>query len=218
MISFNHYKVLCLFVNYGESQTHFLDKILSELDSIDGFDFLKFIFTTHKYNFKQKNVNQFILDSQIGVDLTLQPYLFLHQNPEIVDNVDYILYNENDNFISNENFKEFIYWNNFLEKYDKCCGFIRYEINDNGEKFILDPDKRAINILEIDNIKFFNVENIHSGCWLLSKNQFKNHIQNNIQNIGFTLEDRASNVYKSTIYPGSHWGIEKLFPVDIKLV
>lgn len=214
MISSNPYKVLSLFVNYGETQTHFLNKILNELDNISEFEFYKFIFCTDEYNFKQKNIHQFIFNKQIGVDLSFQPYIFLEQNSSLIDSIDYILYNENDNFISNDNFKEFIYWNSFLEKHNKCCGFIRYEINNNGEKYILDPDKNDVNIIEINNIKFFSVHNIHSGCWILSKNQFKNNIQNNIRNIGYTLEDRASNVYKSNHYPGSNWGIEKLFPVS----
>lgn len=213
MTSLTRYNILSFFINYGENQTHYLEKILTELDSIENCNFLKIIFCTHLYNFKSKNIHQILLPLNIGVDLTLQPYIWLEKNKKIIDHFDYILYNENDNFISRENLFEFIHWNNFLEKHNKCCGFIRYEINNDGNKYIVDPDG-ILDQLEIDGIKFFTIKNIHSGCWLLSKKQYKQKIETNLDKIGITLEDRASNVYKSNFWPGTHWGIEKLFPCN----
>lgn len=205
-------RILSFFVNYGESQSHYLNEILNEFDKIENVYFENIVFCTHLYDFKQKNVNQILLPQNIGKELTLQPYIFLTQNKDYVNSFDYISYNENDNFISKDNLNSFIYWNSYLEKYNKCCGFIRYEINKDGFKYIVDPI--GINdIVNIDGVEFFTIENNHSGCWIFSRNQYKEYIEPNIGSIGYTLEDRATNVYKSG-WPGSSWGIEKLFPLS----
>lgn len=213
MILSTQYNILSFFINYGNNQTHYLDKIIKELDSIENCNFFKIIFCTHLSEFKSKNIQQILLPSDIGKELTFQPYIWLEKNKEFIDQFDYILYNENDNFISKENLFEFFYWNSFLEKYNKCCGFIRYEINNDGNRYIVDPNG-IIGLIEIGGIKFFSIKNIHSGCWLLSKEQYKQKIEKNINKIGITLEDRASNIYKSNFWPGTDWGIEKFFPCD----
>lgn len=205
-------KILCLIVSFGTYQDNFLIKQMDELQSSTQYNFEFVVFCTNTNALDGKNVTYSVYKKDIGFDLTLQPYIYLQQRINDLKNYDYFLYTENDILITESNINSCIKFNKKLENHGACCGFIRYEIKD-GETYILDFIHPINKIVSVDGCEYIcTQQNVHSGCWLLSYNQLQSISKNFIHNIGHTLEDRASNVYKSNKWPGSNWGIEKLIP------
>lgn len=205
--------ILALIVSYGTHQDIFLQKNIETLSTFSAHKVDIKVFCTDVLQCKHP-VEYIQFERSIGHNLTAMPYAYLQQNiKQIMQDYDYVLYSENDINITESNVESFIHWNDILDKHNCCCGFIRYEDKDNV-KYAVDFTRSITAYETIDEIKYIQTfDNVHSGCWLFSCNQI-HRLLDHFSSIGASLEDRASNIYKSSVWPGSHWGIKKLIPLQ----
>ena len=201
-----------MIVSFGSHQDDYLYKSIQTLKEIEGcvFDFV--LFCTHnEHNWDTQNIETCKYSDSIGFDLAIQPYNYMKQNSDKLRAYDYIMYTENDILYTAENIQMFIKHNSILQRYNACCGFIRYEVMDD-KKYILDFTSKVVENKLVEDVEYIiTQQNVHSGCWILSYEQLV-PLLDEVQRIGGSLEDRASNVYYSNRWPGSLWGIEKLIP------
>ena len=169
---FSYLKGLVVITNYGTKNTVYLDKLISEYNSM---------------SFKMKVVVLSEAEKYIGDDIEVVVGLpsknpwslpFGHKKilAENVDNYDFFIYSEDDTLITERNINAFLNVTKILPD-DKIAGFIRYEKYNKKEKYYTtihshyhwDPDS----VETIDQYTFAHLTNQHSACYILTRKQLK---------------------------------------------
>jgi hypothetical protein len=168
-------------------------------------------------NPKDNLVTFYQFNPDIKCDLVHQYY-----NHVIEDNGKYELYIycEDDILIPEKVIDTFLEENKKLPD-DAVIGLLRYELY-NGSKHLdefhphsnshsIEPQMRQIN-----GRWYFTTENVHQACWTLEQRNLNKVLVDGkfIFDWGDTLEDAASNPYKSNKWPGKPNSLDKLWPVD----
>lgn len=173
--------------------------------------------------FSPENIEGFnteITDKNLGHNLVFTPRNYILSK---LDDYDYFVYNEDDILINSEILLKAIKVNELISSIDikYAIGLLRYELDDNQKEYTdLHPDHCKINpnknkiikdITELETDKYFTPCNVHSGNFILSKNQIKYLLDlekfsvTPHSNFVGTLESGASDVYFDLI---------KLIPIN----
>ena len=210
-------KIISLIPSYNYN-SNISNVVINELNKISK----TILFTTGHINTVANEV--IVCDPLLGKDLVYQTRKWIIQN--IDDNWDYILYNEDDIFISDQS----IY--NVLKLYDTLPkeyvpGFLRYEMDNTIKRYIdMHPahasHRNGFGTIKqvVNNLKIWEPWNNHSGNWLLSKSDILNLIYNDRFETYYNefnqqygncdqLESSATSLYTNYI---------KVYPIDFKLV
>lgn len=183
-------KVLLAISSYSNKQQQYLYRILEEYNNMN-YNIDCYIYTTtdannNISNYKNLNIIQIINPLSIGENNAWAHRKLFIENK---NNYDLFIYTENDHLITQNNIETFLKVTNELPK-DKITGFIQYELkpNDNnkytivlikGQKnrreraFIVDTD------IVINNKHYFEIQNRHQGCYILTKEQLAYVINTN---------------------------------------
>lgn len=214
-------KLLVCIAQYGLNQIDYLKTILFEYAS---------------FNYE--------VDVIIDYTEQLPPEIFpqnlrvkLHQHPqaighgltfshrahmvELKDNYDIFIYTENDILIKEKNINSWLSVQSSLPPY-AITGLLRYEQFPNSDqKYLMDahPDFPMIldKTVSIQGERYFRLVNLHSGCWILTKQMLHfaistgnfmvaPHIGSREGTIYMVLESGATDVYSQC------WFEHKVFP------
>lgn len=218
-------KILVCISNYGNTQINFLKQILSEYNHMD-FEIDVILDTTYRLDlslFENINIQMNLYRRSIKRKL-----VFKHRENVVnnKDNYDLFLYTENDLLITKQNIIQYLDITKKLPK-NYITGFLRYE-EKNNEKYLIDVVSewytfRQKNIL-LNGEKYFTMENLHQGSWILTKDQLekaiksknffiKPHTTNKEGILYEILESGATDIYtlcsfKHKVFP--YEGFEKL--------
>ena len=213
-------KALVCISNYGTKNETFIDRVISECQ---GFSFETDIHidTTQDYSRKFPSVSQRFFDMSVKEDL-----VFKHREIfcKYQNDYDLFIYTEDDILITEDNINTYLAIIGKLPSTD-ITGFIRYEYKsgDTKTKYLIDvhPNFPTIrkNPVSIDGSEYFTLENLHQGCYVLTREQLHTAISSGNylvpphtafkgkQGYG-KLECGASDVF---INCGFNW---KVFPKD----
>ena len=139
------------------------------------------------------------------------------------DNYDIFIYTENDILITEKNVESWLGIQSRLPKY-AITGFLRYEQFPNSDiKYLMDAHPEFPMILSksviVDGERYFRLVNLHSGCWILTKEMLHfaiytgnflvaPHITSRESTIYMVLESGATDVYSQC------WFEHKIFPYN----
>ena len=169
-------KIISLIPCYTYNELY-VEPVITELNKISE----TILFTTSPI--ESTSANHIIV-----CDPTLQRNLVYETRKWVVNNLnlewDFILYNENDIMISAESIQNAISLYNSLPS-SFIPGFIRYEIDQNGNKRYIDMHpahsvhRNGIGSVKqiITDLNIWEPWNIHTGNWLFSKNDIKQMIE-----------------------------------------
>ena len=213
-------KIVSLIASYSPANIY-LPQVVEELRKVGKV----VIFTTEQVDIEVDEIHQY--PKSIGRDLVYKPREWVLNNLD--QEWDYVLYNEDDILIPSSSVQAVIELYNTLPE-DYMPGFIRYEEKvETGDKVYFDMNPlHAVHRRDgygiVKNVyKEYGVWepfNLHSGNWILSKQDINNMIQHNVfetyyKEYGFQygncdqLESAASVPYMS---------YTKVFPIDIESV
>lgn len=201
--------------NYGTEQLQHLYKSIEEFKSYKKYKVDITVYTTVPVNEKHKLYHP-------GVERFL-PFTCRRDLADDIDNYDLFLYNENDHLITEDNIDAFLEHTATLSD-NQVSGFIRYEMRD-GEKILLDLNPaREFALVNQRYENNFSIHNLHQGCFLLTRQQLKkitetekffmlpSSIEYSVTGMCLDLlEQGASDPY-------TKFGLEKVFPKDLKLL
>jgi len=132
-----------------------------------------------------------------------------------IDDYDLFIYDENDMLITENNVNTFLEHSAILPN-GQVSGFIRYEINSEGKKVLLDPNPYWGELTNSITQNSFCLNNLHQGSWILLKKDLNTAIQSG----GFVyfmhdtpygiLEQGASDPY-------TQCKLRKIFPRNYSL-
>lgn len=173
----NNPKIVSLIASYHPNN-QYVKSVIDELSKSTTV----YLFTTEPHPHTVKET--FYFDKSIGVHLVYTPRAWVLDH--IDDDWDYVLYNEDDIFISTNSLKNVISLYETLPN-NLIPGFIRYEFLDESNRRYIDvhPSNSVHmggNTIIKEVIKDYSVWqpwNLHSGNFIFSKNHVKEMIENN---------------------------------------
>ena len=204
-------KILLAIPHYGSTNRKYLLNCLREYNSFRDCQIVVHIYSTEEFNVSEfSNLTVYFseFDSSIGQMLVHQhkPWFF-----ELKDQFDYFIYCEDDVFITEWNFQTYIKEQKNLPT-PFACGFLRYEHKPNkAYKFLFDQHpvhsihRRGKEVIKnnyiINQNSYFEVYNIHQGCYILTKDLLDiaiksgKYLDRQDYYAGHPLEGAASDVY-----------------------
>lgn len=214
-------KILIAIPHYGSSNRKWLYKCLSEYNKFKNYSIDVHLYTTDNFDipiFENLSIYNSSYDSSIGQMLVHEHKLWFN---ELKNDYDYYIYCEDDVFITSDVFESYVDIQSKL-KSPFACGLMRYEFKDeNGYKFLFDQHPvhsvhRGGNKIIKENYiikdeSYFEVYNIHQGCYILNRELLNRVIDSGhyLDRVGYyaghPLEGAASDVYYKC-------GIIKLIP------
>ena len=98
-----------------------------------------------------------------------------------IDDYDVFMYIEDDMLIKYEQLTNYLenlesVWSKYLPT------FIRYEVNDEGERYSLDQKYINLNIITIGNKRFCKIKHLYCACWVLTAKLLKENITDEFTN------------------------------------
>lgn len=163
-------RILISIASYGENNDKFLDLSLQEF---------------RKASYEKDIIVHSNLNKNLGNDIRCivglpnadpRSLVFAHRQLFIdnINNYDFFLYTEDDILITQQNIEAFLEINGMLLEH-QVPGFIRYEVNQNNEKLLTDIHYNyhwlSKSVKLIKNKIFAELNNKHSGCYILTKSQ-----------------------------------------------
>lgn len=131
-------KLLIAIANYGDNQEKYLMRMLKEFNSFKKYDISVILLNTKKLanlKYPKLKIQQKIFPLEIRNELPNQhKEIFFKEK----DNFDLFLYAENDVLIKEKHLDYFLREMKFLNGTKFIPGFMRWEENENGEKFLMD--------------------------------------------------------------------------------
>jgi hypothetical protein len=196
-------RLLISIANYGDSQLDYLEKVIDNFETYSHEVELVIDTTVNLSNIierKKLPISQRLFDPSVACTLPFKHREYFAKN---IDRYDYFLYLENDLYIPQTAIDFVIDETANLEK-DEIIGFFRFE-NDHGIQYITDHDISCplskYHAWKNNGHMFFAPFILHSGCYLVSKDQLKHAIASG----GFLarphtgpygmLEQGASDIY-----------------------
>jgi hypothetical protein len=172
---------VCICFHFVEERFIYLNKIIE--------NFLSYNFEVYiNIDCNDRKIFNFIKETQ-NLNITIHenlknPYSLASMHRKImldnIDYYDYFIYIEDDIFLPEDNFIEYL--NNFeiLFPLEKVPSFIRIENYENN-LYVTDINEKQINrpILEIGNKRFVNVSLPYHAFWILPQKELKESIKNN---------------------------------------
>lgn len=198
-------KILLAISSYSINQQQYLYRILSEYNNMS-YNIDCIIYTTIDANnditpYTNLNITQIINPLSIGESNAWnhRKYFKEHKN-----DYDLYIYTENDHLITQTNIETYLKLTNILPS-DKQISLLQYEMkpNDNnkytivlikGQKnrreraFIVDTD------IVIDDKHYFEIQNKHTGCYILTKSQLNHIIDSNQYNERYNGNEPYGNM------------------------
>lgn len=217
-------KLITYITNYeGNKKINHLNEIIESLSEIDVEYHKVKIFTTETLPIESNKLDIEILQhprkfSNSRYKNKWQPepnFIWLHRKHVMKDQDDYDVFChlEDDIKLTKNNFDSFLTENSKLPN-NKVVGFLVYEQQDNVKKIVsmhLGGFKRYINSFEeINDIKYFTPENLHSACWILEKRNLKKAISLGINAIP-NIKNGKYNI-KCTACTEFYLKIKKVIP------
>ena len=207
-------KILVLIINYGSDNKEYCQKMVDTLCGITGYDFTIKAFSPGPTEIK--NCREILIAGRFGFNFIEGLYDYLRAVK--LDPWDYILFTENDNLFTQENFDTFF---KYAKSDDYTIGFLRYS-EENGLKYLIDlsNDFKIVEMLEGDTLARFDC--CHQGCWFLPTKTVKKFLEKKPDPSEVLLidgkyvesgENKMSNYYYSEKFPGSKEGIKKFIPL-----
>lgn len=204
-------KILLAIPHYGTNNRKYLISCLEQYNKFQNCKITVHIYSTEEFDVKQfTNLEIFfaIFPKSIG-------HMLVHQHKpwfvELRNQYDYYIYCEDDVFITNQHFENFIkYQSNLPDPF--ACGFLRYEYKpDSNYKYLFDQHpvhsihRGGQTIIKsnyiINNESYFEVYNIHQGCYILTRSLLNRaidsgrYLEQTNYYAGHPLEGAASDVY-----------------------
>jgi hypothetical protein len=204
-------KVLLAVAHYGSSNRARFLQCFKEYCSFQKYEITAHLFLTEDFNcdeFRNIDIIKHIYAPSVGQMLVQK-----HKQTFVEErrNFDYYLYCEDDVFITENNVDTYVTIQSVLPS-PFSCGFLRYEYKgDNPYKFLF--DNHPVNSVHcggtttikgnyiINNIPFFEVYNVHQGCYLLTQELMNKaidsgkYLESHNYYAGGPLEGAASDVY-----------------------
>lgn len=196
-------RLLISIANYGDTQLDYLEKVIDNFKSYTHEVELVIDTTVNLSNIinnKNFSITQRIFEPSVAFTLPFKHRDYFAEN---IDRYDYFLYTENDLLIPQKAVDFVIGESAHLEK-DEIIGFFRYE-NDHGIQYMADHDISCpisnFHPWKNNELLFFAPFILHSGCYLVSKEQLSHAIASggyltspHIKPYGM-LEQGASDIY-----------------------
>lgn len=209
-------KLLISLSSYGDKNLEYLHCVIDTFKSYKKYDVTIDVHCT--VPIERTDVNQIVHDNPPTTCLFHRTDFIQQQ-----DNYDLFLFAEYDMMIKEHCIDTFLKYDKQLP-IDHCLGFIRYENTPEGISYLIDLWKnlagynyiRDYNI-NINNINYFSLTNVHQACYVLTKDKLKYVIENTNFNID-TLNDNGPELSSSGIF--CHWPIgpagiiNKVLPLD----
>jgi len=215
-------KILVCISSYGLKQQNHLYTLLEEYNKMS-FNIDVIVYTTLDNNIKDK-YNNLKITEIINSDSIGENNAYLHRKDVISnkDNYDLFIYTENDHLITQANIDTYLKVSENLDNTNYITGFIQYELKPNNDTkytivMIKNFDRERANFtnkkIMINNKKYFSIQNLHQGSWILTKSQldkcinsgnFKTHQTHG----GYGLMESACTD------PYSICGFKKVFPYE----
>lgn len=203
--------------NYGSHQTEYLYRNVETFRSFENHQVDLRIYSTVPLSVQEDVDDRFtcrvsMVDEGIAKGL---PFVCRENMIAEADKHDLFIYNENDMLITEDNIEAFLEHSGTLSS-GQVSGFIRYEINEKGEKILLDPNPHWGRVAHNKTQTSFQLRNLHQGCWVLLNKDFKHAISSGGMVYGMhsgpygPLEQGASDPY-------TQCGLTKVFPTNYEL-
>ncbi len=168
-------KVIVAIANYGMKNVEYLKKLIQEYRSMS-FEVDIFVLSEAPKDFG-KDVT--VLVGLPSKDPWSLPFIHKSLFAEMVDNYDVFIYSEDDTLIRQENILAFLGATEILGE-DILPGFIRYELNPNGEKNYTDIHGQYHwipgSVSQSGQYIFAKLSNDHSACYMLTQGQLRKAI------------------------------------------
>lgn len=206
-------RVLVAIANHGTKNRHFLDRLLAEYRSMQGYA-LDIVVLSNV----PKDLGP---DVEVRVGLpTADPWSLPFGHKELfaarVDDYDLFIYTEDDTLITEKNIEAFEEETSKLPK-SYIAGFMRYEVSPDGRKYYSSMhshyhwDMRSV--VNYGDSVFVRYTNEHSACFILTQEQLKRAITSG----GFMLPPRKGRydmLVTAATDPYTQCGMKKLICIS----
>lgn len=200
-------KIKVCIANYGISQIDYLYRVVDEFNSFKNHSVNVVVYSTEKLDMEHK-----LYPSDIGKAL---PFACRKDMIDSIPNYELFIYNENDMLITEQNIDSFLEHSSTLTG-NRVSGFIRYEIDKNKNKVLLDPNPFWGPLVKNKTESNFELNNVHQGCWILLRKDLKKAIDSG----GFSLQSHESPygmLEQGASDPYTQCQLTKVFPLNYDL-
>lgn len=205
-------RILAAIANYGTRNTAYLERLIREYRSMP-----------HRLHL----VVLSDIPKDLGPDIEVRTGLpaknpwslpFVHKKlfAERIDDYDLFIYSEDDILITRNNIETFLRLTKVLPG-DRVSGFLRYEMDPAGRRWYPDflssyhwlPDSVAV----ADGFTFAEFSNLHSACYVLTREQLRNAIRSGGYLVG-PHEGRYDLLCSAATDPYAQCGLRKVICIS----
>lgn len=165
-------RLLVLISNYGDSQLSYLNMVIDTYLTYKNYDVTVEVDSTVPIG--RKDIKETLRDPSIRNFLAC-----VHRKRfiERQDDYDLFLYGENDVLIKESAIDTYLKYDKSFA-FNECLGFIRYEVRENNDNLYFPDINAHWPTIKEKNIQkngqtFFQLHNVHQGCWLLNQEKLK---------------------------------------------
>lgn len=209
-------KLLVSLSSYGNKNLQYLNQVIDVFKSYQNYDVTIDVHCTVPID--RTDINQIIHDNPETTCLFHRSDFIREQ-----DNYDLFLFAEYDMLIREHCIDTFLKYDKLLP-IDHCLGFIRYENTPEQIPYLIDlwtnissySYIRDYNI-NINDVSYFSLSNVHQACYVLTKDKLK-YVIENIQFDNSSLQGHGPELASSGIF--KHWPIgpagiiNKVLPIN----
>lgn len=196
-------KLLISLSSYGDKNLEYLHHVIDTFKSYQKYDVTIDVHCTTPID--RTDINQIVHDNPSTTCLFHRADFIREQ-----DNYDLFLFAEYDMMIKEHCIDTFLKYDTQLP-IDHCLGFIRYENTPEGIEYLIDLWKNIAGYnyirdhnININDINYFSLTNVHQACYILTKDKLKHVIKNTNFNIE-SLEGNGPELSSSGIF--KYWPI-----------
>jgi len=191
-------KLLVSLSSYGDKNLQYLNQVIDIFKSYNKYEVTIDVHCT--ISLPRNDINQIVHENTETTCLFHRSDFIREQ-----DNYDLFLFAEYDMLIREQCIDTFLRYDKLLP-HDYCLGFIRYENTPEGVQYLIDLWKnipsydyiRNYNI-NINDVNYFSLTNVHQACYILTKDKLKYVIENTDFNIT-TLNGNGPELASSGIF------------------
>ncbi|MBN1795979.1 MAG: polysaccharide pyruvyl transferase family protein [Sedimentisphaerales bacterium] len=205
-------KILIAIANHGTKNQKYVEKVIAEYRSLPYQTDIIVISNI------QKNFGPDIKVEVQQPPKGLWSLPFLHRKilADNLNNYDLFIYSEDDTLIEKKNIDAFLKISEVLPK-DKIAGFLRYECDDQGNKYCCTIHSHfhwiAGSVCSYDRYKFAKLTNAHSAAYMLTREQLAKAIESG----GYLVEPhegRYDMLCSAATDPYTQCGFEKVICIS----
>jgi hypothetical protein len=209
-------KLLVSLSSYGNKNLQYLNHVIDVFKSYKTYDVSIDVHCT--VAIERDDINQIVHDNPATTCLFHRQDFIREQ-----DNYDLFLFAEYDMLIQEHCIDVYMKHDKILQ-HDQCLGFIRYENTPDSGQYLIDLWKNIPGYdyiqnkhIQVNDVQYFDLTNVHQACYLLTKDKLKYVIQHTDFDItslhGNGPELSSSGIFK--YWPiGPAGVIHKVLPLD----